>query len=230
MKAENHLTSEERAAYWQGTLGPQALLDLSDHLQECAPCREELLGTRPRAETKELSYEELAAWMAGSLEPPARHALAERIAASPQSSAALVDLLRFRDEMDELAPRNFSSVETSSSSKSRWILPLAAGLALGAAFLWLTTIQQNRRGLALSDAGQQIIVRQNGTVPALGPLPPELQNALREATSLGQVTLPPALEKLRGANGVLAGTSETPAGFAVVAPLGTLVEGARPRL
>lgn len=231
MSLERHLTNEERAAYWAGSLAPRTLLEVSDHLQDCAACREDLARARPQVEGKQnVSYEELVAWIDNTLDPLARRKVAERLSASPQSSVALVNLLRFRDEMDELPANDYSASKAPASSNSRWILPLAAGLTLGLAFLWLTTIQQNRRGLALNDGGQRLVVRPNGNIPALGALPPELQEAVRKATATGEPTLTPALAALRGADDVLAGAPGKKGVFAVVAPIGTLVESPRPTL
>jgi len=229
MNEDGHLTTAERAAYWQQSLAPGELLELSDHLQECALCREELLQTRPKTESDEgVSYEECLAWMDGTLDPLARRALANRIAESPRASAALVDLLRFRDEMNELPAHDYSLADADASSRGLWILPLAAGLVLGLSFLWLTTVQHNRRGVVLHDGGQQLFVRQDGAVPALGMLPPELQNAARAAAG-GKLNLPPSLNGLRGEGETLAGTA-TPTSVATLAPVGTFVETARPTL
>lgn len=231
MSLERHLTNEERAAYWAGSLAPQTLLEVSDHLQDCAACREDLARARPQVEGKEnVSYEELVGWMEGTIDPITRREVAERLSASPQSSVALVNLLRFRDEMDELPANDYSASQAPATANSRWILPLAAGLTLGLAFLWLTTIQQNRRGITLNDSGQRLVVRPNGTIPALGALPPELQDAVRKATATGEPALAPALAPLRAANGVLAGATGKKDVFAVVAPVGTLVDTPRPTL
>src|SRR5438105_10706324 len=138
----NHLTTDERAAYWQRTLAPDALLEISDHLQVCAACREQLRRAKSEAKADKIgdvSYEEFVDWMEHRLDASARPELAERITRSPKASAELADLLRFRSELDELPPHDWSLAEPRSASfGGRWILPLAAGLALGFVFLWWT--------------------------------------------------------------------------------------------
>lgn len=232
MNQNGHLTSDERTAYWQRTLAPPALFEVCDHLQECARCRAELLAGKPAAASGEaVPYEELAAWMEEELDPPLRRDLGGRIAQSPQASAELADLLRFRDEMNETPAHDYSLEESPAMTRSSWILPIAAGLALGLAFLWWNSTERNSvRGLALNDAGKHIVVRQDGQVPALGALPPDLQQAVYEATSLGKIPLAPVLAQLRGLGETLAGATPSPTAFAAIAPVGTVVESARPTL
>ena len=188
MNTDGHLTPEERLAYWQRSLAPGDLLAASDHLEQCEICRTELLRARPaRFDSEPVSFEELAAAASGELDPLAQR----RINRSPRSAAELEDLEHFRDEMNDLPPHDYSLGEMATASRTSWILPIAAGLALGFAFLWWNTSERNAtRGLVLRDAGEQMVIRQNGEVPAVGPLPEELQSAVRAATSLGKAPLP----------------------------------------
>ncbi len=227
---KSHLTSEERAAYWQRTLAPEALLAVSDHLQECAACREELAREKSSgvaaAGRDPVSYAELVAWMENDLDPLARRELAERISSSPKTSAELVNLLRFRDEMNELPAADHAPVQVRRffGIPSR-LLPLAAGLTIGIAIFWLTTIgREHSRSVALLDQGHQLIVRPNGAIPALGELPDGLQEAVRDAVSLGKIDLPASLAGLGGSNAELAGAPTTKAGFQALAPIGTVTE------
>lgn len=235
MNAQGHLTSEERAAYWQRTLAPEALLAASDHLQECAKCREELLAGKAIAPTKAsdaepVSYEELVAWMDGNLDPVARRELAERISNSPRTSAELVNLLRFRDEMNELPAEEYAAAAPRRLFRGpSWVLPLAAGLILGIGFLWLTTIgREYSRRVALVDQGKQLVVRPNGAIPALGELPADLQQAVRNAVSLGKIELPLTLAELRPGGETLAGTSPGVDSLRALAPFGTVVDTMAP--
>lgn len=226
-----HLTNDERIAYWQRTLAPASLLRVSDHLQACAKCREELLRARPAKTSAEgVSYEEFVAWMEGTLDPVAKRDLAQRLTNSPRAAAELADLRRFQEEMNAMPAHDYSVLENAAPSRTSWILPLAAGLALGLGFLWLSTAQQNRGSIALHDGGKEIVVRRNGSVPALGQLPIELQEAAGKAAASGEVELPRAVTQLRGANEALAGAPPSGPGFAVVEPVATLVENSRPTL
>ncbi len=229
MNEQGHLTSEERAAYWQRTLAPEALLEVSDHLQTCASCRQEMHDEKPATAAtgdaaESVSYEELVAWMDGDLDPLARRELAERIIRSPKTSAELIDLLRFRAEMNELPAQDHAPVQVRRffGIPGR-LLPLAAGLTIGIAIFWLTTIgREHSRSVALLDHGQQLIVRPNGTIPALGELPDGLQQAVRDAVSLGKIDLPANLAELGGSSAALAGAPTTKAGFQALAPIGTV--------
>lgn len=225
MNTTGHLTSADRLAYWQRTLSPAELLAVSDHLERCESCRAELRREQP-APAAPADYEMLAAAVSGELDPLTQH----RLTQSPASAAELEDLRRFRDEMNELPPLDYSlGDELPSRSRTSWILPIAAGLALGFAFLWWSTSEhKTARGLVLRDAGRQIVVRPDGEVPAVGPLPEELQSAVRAATSSGKAPLPPLLSQLRPSAGTLAGARDTSAQFAALAPIGTVVATGQP--
>ncbi|HEV8423189.1 MAG TPA: hypothetical protein VGQ40_07580 [Chthoniobacterales bacterium] len=230
MNAQRHLTSEECAAWWERTLEPKRLLETSDHLQACAVCREELLGARPaKTSNAGVSYEEFVAWMEGNVDPIGRRDLRERLNNSPGASAELADLRRFREEMNQLPAHDYSLAE-AAPGRSSWILPIAAGLAVSLAFLWWNNTQFERRGVALQDAGKRIVVGEDGSVLALGPLPEDLRHALREAISLGRAPIAPAVVELRGTREALAGAAEAGKGFRVLDPIGTLVETPQPIL
>lgn len=226
MNTDGHLTPEERLAYWQRGLAPGDLLAVSDHLEQCEDCRAELLHSQPRRfDSKPVSFEELAAAASGELDPLAQR----RITRTPKAAAELEDLKRFRDEMNDLPPHAYSLGEMPTGSRTSWILPIAAGLALGFAFLWWNTSERNAtRGLVLRDNGRQIVIRQNGEVPAVGPLPEELQSAVRGAMSLGKASLPPLLAQLRPQAGTLAGSRGSSDHFAALAPIATVVSTAQP--
>lgn len=231
MNETGHLTGEERVGYWQRTLAPQALLELSDHLKECARCREELRRDQPSvASTDVVGYEDLVAWMDGGLDPQRRRALAERIGNSPATAAELVNLLQFRDEMNELPAHDYSAAPLQRSRWGRgWALLLAAGFALGCALLWWNaTGEKAGAGVALVDHGKRLIVRADGGIPALGPLPSGLQHSVKDAMSLGQVDRPTFWDDLRGPREALAGKSVPEGSFRVVAPVGSVVEMERP--
>ena len=184
MDENGHLTNAERAAYWQRTLAPSTLLEVSDHLQECVRCREELRQNRPSTSVAgSVAYEDLLDWMEGDVDPLRRSELAERIGNSPAAAAELVNLLQFRDEMNELPARDYAT-----APRPRWLRgldrawPLAAGLILGCAFLWLISVG-HRAGtdVALIDHGQRLVVNAKGEIPGLDPLPPDLQRSAARA-------------------------------------------------
>jgi hypothetical protein len=230
MNAQRHLTSEECAAWWERKLRPKRLLETSDHLQDCAACREQLLRARPaKTSNAGVTYEEFVALMEGNVDPMERRDLRERLTNSPRASDELADLQRFREEMDQLTAHDYSLAEGAPGSSS-WILPVAAGIAIGLAFLWWNNTQFGSRGVALQDAGKRIVISNDGSVLALGSLPENLRHALQEAISLGQVSISPAVAELTGTGETLAGAQEAAKGFRVLGPIGTLVETPQPTL
>jgi hypothetical protein len=231
MDENGHLTNAERAAYWQRTLAPSTLLEVSDHLQECVRCREELRQNRPSTSVAgSVAYEDLLDWMEGDVDPLRRSELAERIGNSPAAAAELVNLLQFRDEMNELPARDYAT-----APRPRWLRgldrawPLAAGLILGCAFLWLISVG-HRAGtdVALIDHGQRLVVNAKGEIPGLDPLPPDLQRSVHDAISLGKVDRPALPGELRGPRETLAGAPSPEGSFRVGAPVGSFVEAERP--
>ncbi len=192
MNAQDHLTSEECTAWWERKLSPGRLLEATDHLRECAVCRDELLRARAA------------------------------------KSSELPGFEGFRTDVNRL-PVCDDSLADAAPSRSSWILPIAAGLALGFAFLWWNNLQLQSRGAALNDAGQRVVVRQDGTVPALGALPEDLRQAMEEAVSSGTIKMPPGLAALAESRGA-AKTPESASGFRVLAPMGTMVETPQPIL
>ena len=231
MDENGHLTNAERAAYWQRTIAPPVLLEVSDHLQECVRCREELRRDKPSiTATEGVGYEDLVDWMEGDIDPLRRRELAERIGNSPAAAAELINLLQFRDEMNELPGQDYATAPRPSWLRGlgrAW--PLAAGLVVGCAFLWL--ISEGHRAsvdVALIDHGKRLVVSANGEIPELGPLPPDLQRSVHDAISLGKVDRPALPGELRGPRETLAGAPSPQGSFRVVAPVQSVVEAERP--
>ncbi|HEY5035643.1 MAG TPA: hypothetical protein VII74_00760, partial [Chthoniobacterales bacterium] len=233
MNGTDHLTSKERGAYWEHTLAPQTLLEVSDHLQKCAQCREELRRERPTTvnPADAVSYEDLVAGMEEDLDPLHRHELAERLTNSPTAAAELADLLQFRDEMNELPAQDYAAVTSTFSRSRQWInrgFAIAAGFALGCGILWLTSTVHRAVGLSLVDQGRTFTVKSNGEINGLGPIPAHLQQAARDAVLLDKVDRPPFWSELQGAKETLAGPPAPANPFRVVAPVGSVVESERP--
>ncbi|HEX3817980.1 MAG TPA: hypothetical protein VHW03_06815 [Chthoniobacterales bacterium] len=229
MDTMGHLTNDERTAYWQRTLPPATLLELSDHLQTCESCRDELRRGQPSTANEEaITYEDLVAWIDGDLDPLSRRELAARISTSSAASAELLDLLQFRETMNALPARDYGAREVVRPSSNRWIA-LAAGVLLGGVMLWWTTAMHDRAGaIAITDSGKQLIVRPDGAIPALGVLPADLRQSVHEAAVFGRVDQSGLTNDLRGARETLAGAPSVQSSFRVLAPVGSVVEAERP--
>ncbi|MGH8093683.1 MAG: hypothetical protein ACREIF_09450 [Chthoniobacterales bacterium] len=231
MDENGHLTKADRAAYWQRTLTPSTLLEVSDHLQECVDCREELRRDKPSVTVAEnVGYEDLLDWMEGDVDPLRRRELIDRIGNSPVAAAELASLLQFREEMNELPAHDYAA-----GARPRWTRglgrawPLAAGLVLGCAILWLISVGHRAgAGVALIDHGKRVVVNASGEIAGLSPLPPDLQRAVHEAISSGKIERPASLGELRGPRDTLAGAPSPEGSFHVVAPVGSVVEAERP--
>ncbi len=233
MDDTGHLTSNECDGYWQRTLAPAALLAVSDHLQECAKCREQLRRGKPGLSPNEpITYEELVAWTDGTGDPLTRRNLAERIGNSPAAAADLLNLVQFRDEVRELPasePALAPGLNWRAGLRRAW--PLAAGLVLGFAFMWWSAaVHRPAAAVVLSDGGETLVVRPNGEIPALGPLPPALQESVRAALARGEANRPAFLDDLRGRPENLASAPTAAESLRVLEPVGSVVAAERPVL
>lgn len=220
----HHPDDETLRAHAARRLAPAAALELSDHLAECAACRERLRAAeRPATRTPvELDpprahsgpdYAELAGAATGRLEAEVRADFDRRVAGSPQLAAELADLEALAaaagpGQPELVAPDLPPNVVpfTRPSPAQPWRLRLlasAAMLVLGAGLWWLL-------------AGQ-------------GRLPADLQALAErsgEAASLDQLISP----DLRPRPLQLAGGPAEAAGPVALAPLGTALRESAPKL
>lgn len=231
MEENRHLTNEELAGYWQRALPPPTLIELSDHLQACARCREALRDARPAiATTEPARYEDLIGWMEGDLDPDRRYELARQIGQAPTDSE-LRDLVEFRDEMNALLAQEYSPAAVPPTYSSRWsrrLLAIAAGVLIGYGVIWTASSVRRAAGIALSDHGKTITVRADGQISGLGPIPPQLQTAALDAVLRDKIERPPFWNDLRAAPETLAGAPAPANPLRVIAPVGVVVESDRP--
>ncbi len=230
MEENGHLTSKELAGYWQRALPPATLVDVSDHLQICARCREALREARPAtAGTEPVRYEDLVGWMEDDLEPERRHEIARKIG-HPPTDSELRDLVEFRDEMNALPAQEYSPMALPPASKTwtRRLLAVAAGLLIGYGVLWTASSVRRAAGLELIDHGKAFTVKADGKINGLGPIPPQLQQAALDAVLRDKIDPPPFWNDLRTAPETLAGAPAPAQPLRVIAPVGVVVESARP--
>lgn len=238
----DHLNADELAGYVRRTVSAQELLRSSDHLAECAPCREalqKLQGSLIRAGESELvSYEKLADFLDEKLDPIERKQVADQLSRSPASTAELADLTRFRNEMNALGARSYDSVSSASERKivafpqrlARWAMPLAAGLLIAAVGLWIFAHNGAHQSIVtVRDGTHEIVVDANGHVRGLPDMPQELTHSIATAARRGKIEISPIIDSLASNRETLAGVPNESSKFGVVAPVATAVRETTPR-
>ncbi len=233
--SRDHLTVEEMAGYGRRALAPNELLAASDHLVECAECRERLDREQPPlagAGEGSCSYEDLVAYLENDLDPLQRREISGLLARSPRARAELDDLVRFRAEMNRWPARDLGDEDDEKviafPALLRWVLPLAAALAVAGAALWWNTRSSPDSILVLNDGGQRIEVRANGRVPALANLSDAQQRDISAAVRRGALDVPTQIAALAGHREALAGEASAPDPFRVQNPVATAVRDGRP--
>jgi hypothetical protein len=83
--------------------------------------------------------------------------------------------------------------------------------------------------VALKDGGGEVTLDENGAISGLGALSAtSVGEAVKAALKTGRLNIAPALDGLRGNAGVLMGASGEGVPFALVTPLGSVVQSDRP--
>lgn len=232
MKSE-HLNAAELVSYRQRNLSPNELLSASDHLASCATCRVQLLQLPPVEPTNafsDVTYEELVAWVDDKLAPIDRFEVQAKFAHSSGAQRELADLLRFKTELDQPAVASASNVVPVFFG--RWILPLAAAVALTFGGIWwiLRTPSNSGEFVRLNDRGRDLRITRGGESAAFSSFNSSLRAALKTAVLEGQLHIPTEVSALAGRAGTLAGENQTGApAFAVLAPITTVLRDGKPR-
>ena len=239
---ENHLTPGELAAYAERRLPAANLLSASDHLAECAQCREQLIqvvGSPSALESTEtsltLSYPELAGWLDDELDPITRREVAATLARSAQARAELANLARFRSEMDALPQRDHANdvaaPEQRRAAVSRWVFALAAAVLLSGAAVWWMASSGSAPAdfVKLHDGGRVLGFAEDGRARDLPGLPQTGAEWVADAVRTGRIDMHAENARLAGQMGTLAGPEEERSAFRVLAPLATAVADPKPR-
>lgn len=173
------------------------------------------------------SYEDLAAYVEGRLDPEARALLEERLAGDEVLRAEVDDLRALQAQLAR------GRVLAWRPARVATLAALAAGLALLA--FWLRPPEPGLPSVApsgppvvaaLQDGGVRLTLSADGTVSGL-PAPDAHARAVVADALHGTLPAPSGLEALRPRAGTLMGTAPE-AVFAPVAPLGVRVAGDRP--
>ena len=237
----DHLTAAQISAYVERRLDAVDTLAVSDHLAACAECRARLLQNQelPRAAAAEvcndgITYDEIAAWVDGELDPLRRREIAAAATRSPQLRAQLADLMRFRDEMNAKPPRDHASepllTRATTTAFSRWALALAAAVVVCGGAIWRATMHKPTGidFVKVRDGDRVIAFANDGRSPVLAALPAGISGDLAQTIRSGRINLTPEVAALIGQTGTLAGPGEAETEFRVLAPVGTAVREARP--
>jgi hypothetical protein len=228
----DHLNADQLAAYRQRQLPPNELLAASDHLASCAECRSALLRLPSddlSAESADVTYEELVAWIDDTLEPIERRELQTRISKSPTAQRELADLERFEAEMNQPPVSNAKNIVPVFFG--RWALPLAAAFALTMGGLWWATRDQSDSGsfVRLKDGGRDLRITRSGDLDQFAHLSQPIRDAVKEAATQGRVQVPAEIAALVGRTSRLAGAApEGGPAFRVLAPIATALRAGVP--
>ena len=222
---QDHLTPAEINAYSERTLAPDQALGVSDHLLRCERCRAAVLRGEPAVADVKVTYNDLAAFLDDTLDPWARRELGAKIAGSPQASAELQDLRRFKQEAAV-----FTESSSASRSWGRWLLPLAAAVMAGTVLLWWTSLSQPEAGVVLRDNGVLLQIARDGGVKGLPSLPSELQASLKSFLAQNRLDVAPVLGALTGRANTLAGAGSDQGSLRIVSPSGVALEDTFPTL
>ena len=206
----DHLADEEIARFRNKLNTAEELLRLDDHARECASCRTRLADGY---EALHLTYEQIEAYVDGTLPPVQADDVRAHVKVCEICAQELLDLENFRVEMQQLPGK------PHRAAPLRWAAVIAVlGLAAVLIYLW-----HNRPGPA-SSAGTQVVAE----TAEMANLPVDARVAVARAIERHEVDFPTELTQLRGQAQTLMGASDDGAGFAVLAPVGEVVQEDRP--
>jgi hypothetical protein len=224
--ASEHLSGEQLAAYVGRQIDDVERDIVNSHLAWCTQCADEARNLQAFADW-------IVNPVAQKQAPGARSSLKERILALWRQPAYRASLL-------------YAGVVA-------FLI-----LAVGFAWLWLRPSVNRRPGsnppivtapsptlqpgppspgesppapavlVALKDGGGQVTLDERGQLTAPMPMPPIYQQEIKSALETQRVDAPSAIAELNKKSGGLMGISEKPAAFALLSPVGAMVENERP--
>ena len=199
------------------------------------------------AETVHLSYEQVAGYLDRKFEPERLQDIKRHLNDCAECEERVQTLRAFRDETEAspLIIKSEAPVPPRESLFSLWqpftrlsTLQLAPPAALAAlllaAIVWLvwTTGSPTSPPLAVSldDGGGRVTLDAQGNIVTPRQVPPPYLEMMKLALTTQQVKLAPALAGLFGTAGQLRGAAGDGIPFALVGPVGTVVETDKPTL
>jgi len=235
----DHLTPDQLDRYVKRALSPRELVAAGEHLAACEPCREQAsdpqkldaffsflrddFETQAKLEPAHLEYEQLEAYVDHDADDAEREIVDSHVEWCRMCGEELRDLQKFRASLESrevASPGRQESLElltihgAASGRRMRkfWSSPgYLAGLASAIAFVLVVAwIVPARRHVAKAPSAGQAA----GYVPA--------------AAAQQELETPPELAGLIGKPETLLGSAAASSPFALLAPVGTFVEDARP--
>lgn len=182
------------------------------------------------AEAEAPSFDELAAYVEGTLGPAERELFEMRLA----------DDALLRDEVRDLAELR-TAMQARSLRRARWIWSAGLAASLLVVALWRTRPAGEPDGAmpdrprpgtpvvaVVMDGGRSVGLGQDGHLTGVPGLSAKLRATVAAALRRGSVQPPQALTALRPQSVTFMGGSTRPPAFAVVSPVGMMVRSDRP--
>ena len=256
-----HLSNEQIHAYRQRSLLGKELLDISEHIGTCEACRARLVSPAERAdrirtfklslqaEPVHLSYEEVEAYVDGTMAAADRTAAEAHTRACRTCATDLHEILALRRELEPIRAvllepeRRAGFWKRLMDWRGGLVLAGAAACALLAIMLIRVpfprtapvaqsnpsaTPQHAAGGPVIRDGTRLLSIAAGGRIEGLDPQVESFRAALEQALISRRIEPPVSLKDLAGASGVLLGAPGQAAQGKLLEPFGTVVEDQRP--
>jgi anti-sigma factor RsiW len=246
-----HLSEEQVVLYRSRSLAAADLLTVSHHLAECEACRDriatpielytEMEGFRAvldvEAFNPHLTYDEITEYVDGRLAGEDAAEIEKHVRNCASCAAELTGIEALRRELEVPGKSSgwFDRITSLWREAFAWKGVFALAGVAACALLVLVVVRKpvskepNQQAAAPS---HQTVspTAPGGTSAELNRLPGALRAALAAAITSQQIERPTVLDDLSGKRGVLLGSSPTPPGVELLAPLAIVVESQKPTL
>ncbi len=253
----DHPSPDALRRYRAGDLPPAELLAVDAHLEGCAECRAQshastgaasaLRAALASSPAGHLDYENIEAYVDGTLGADEREAVEAHIGGCQACSEDVGDLRRVRVELSIAA--DAAPAIAAAPSPWQWlswarVLGGMSALGAAAAIAWFMTPVPSPApgggGLVadgtgarprhdLRDGALRLVIDAEGRLGGLPADVPEAARADAELALAGRLNPSAALDGLQGTAGTLMGSPTDAAPFGPLSPVGTVVESDRPQ-